>query len=53
MIWQPVLEKENYEFKSIKLCLRIDPVSQPAPAEGLGKYIQKFACTLVVSSILI
>ena len=29
------LEKENSEFKHVKLCLRIDLVSYPAQAEGL------------------
>ena len=40
LIWQPVKEKENSEFKPIKLHLKIDLVSRPANAEGLiNKYI--------------
>ena len=31
---QPLLEKENSEFKPAVLCLKIDPV------EGLGKYMK-------------
>ena len=34
LVRQPVLEKENSEFKSVKLCLRIDLVSHPARVEG-------------------
>ena len=36
LVWQPVQEKENSEFKPVKLCLEknIDPVSHPACAEG-------------------
>ena len=30
---------ENSEFKPFKFCLKIDLVSPPARAEGLGKYI--------------
>ncbi len=30
--------KENTEFKPVKLRLKIDIVSYPARAEGLGKY---------------
>ena len=37
MVWQPVLE--NSEFKQVKLSLKIDLVSHPARAEGLGKYM--------------
>ena len=29
---------ENSEFNPVKLCLKIDLVSYPARAEGLGKY---------------
>ena len=29
-------EKENSEFKPVKLCLKIDIVSYPARAEGLN-----------------
>ena len=29
------LGEENSEFKPVKLCLKIDPVSYPARAEGL------------------
>ena len=35
---QLVYEKENSEFKPVKLRLKIDLVSYPARAEGLGKY---------------
>ena len=38
MIRQLALEKENSEFKPVKLRLKIDLVSYPARAEGLGKY---------------
>ena len=31
-------KKENSEFKPVKLRLKIDLVSYPAQAEGLGKY---------------
>ena len=34
-IWDP--DKENSEFKPVKLRLKIDLVSYPARAEGLGK----------------
>ena len=32
------LEKENSELKPVKLRLKIDLVSYPTRAEGLGKY---------------
>ena len=32
------MEKENSEFQPVKLHLKIDHVSYPARAEGLGKY---------------
>ena len=35
---QLVKEKENFEFKPVKLHLKIDLVPYPARAEGLGKY---------------
>ena len=35
-----VLEKENSEFKPVKLCLKIDLVSYPARAEGLVNRIK-------------
>ena len=35
LIRQPVLENENSEFKLVKLCLKIDPVSNPTHAEVL------------------
>ena len=38
LVRQLVLEKEYSEFKPVKLCLKIDLVSYPARAEGLGKY---------------
>ena len=41
LVRQPVKEKENSEFKSVKLCLKIGLVSHPACAEGVGKYIYK------------
>ena len=37
LVRQLVYEKENSEFKPIKLCLKIDLVSYPARTEGLGK----------------
>ena len=36
---QLVKEKENSEFKTVKLRLKIDLVSYPARAEGLDKYV--------------
>ena len=36
---QLVYEKENSEFKPVKLRLKIDLVSYPARTEGLGKYV--------------
>ena len=38
LVRQLVLEKENSEFKPVKLRLKIDLVSYRALAEGLGKY---------------
>ena len=35
LIRQLVLEKENYDFKPIKMCLKIDLVTNPARAQGL------------------
>ena len=35
---QLVLEKENSEFKPVKLHLKIDLVPYPARADGVGKY---------------
>ena len=35
LVWQPVLEKENFELKPVKLHLKIDLVSHHASAEGL------------------
>ena len=40
MVWQPVQEKENSEFKPTKLCLKIDLVSYPAHGGVVGKYTQ-------------
>ena len=37
--WQPVEEKESCQFKPVKLHLKINIVSHPAHAEGLGTYI--------------
>ena len=38
LVKQLVSEREKSEFKPVKLCLKIDLVSYPARAEGLGKY---------------
>ena len=38
LVWQLVWEKENSEFQPVKLRLKIDLVSYPAIAEGVGKY---------------
>ena len=38
LVRQPVYEKENSEFKLVKLRLKIDSVSHLARVEGLGKY---------------
>ena len=38
LVRQLVYEKDNSEFKPVKLCLKIDLVSYPARAEGVGKY---------------
>ena len=35
MVWQSVKEKENSEFKAVKLYLKNDLVSLPAHLEGL------------------
>ena len=35
-------EKENSEFKPVKPCLKIDLVSYPSQAEGVGKYGKVF-----------
>ena len=35
LVWQPVKEKENPEFKPVKVHLKIDLVSQPAQMEVL------------------
>ena len=35
LVWQLVYEKENSEFKSVKLCSKIDDVSHHARAVGL------------------
>ena len=39
VLWQPVLKKENYEFKPGKLCIKIDLELHPISAEGLMIYI--------------
>ena len=46
LVRQLVLEKENSEFKPVKLRLKTDLVSYPAQAEGLGKYDKRlnFEC---------
>ena len=41
MVRQLVQEKENSEIKPVKLRLKIDRVSYPARAEGLGKQYQR------------
>ena len=41
LVRQLVQEKENSEFKPVKLRLKIDLMSYPARAEGLGKYDNK------------
>ena len=38
LVGQLVQEKENSEFKPVKLRLKIDLVSHSTQAEGLGKY---------------
>ena len=38
-VWQLVSEKENFEFKPVKLRIKTDLVSHPDRAEGLGEYI--------------
>ena len=38
LVRQLVYEKEYSEFKPVKLRLKLDLVSYPARAEGLGKY---------------
>ena len=38
LVRQLVQEKENSEFKPVKLRLKIDLVSYPARAERLGKF---------------
>ena len=45
MARQLVKEKENSEFKPVKLRLKIDLVSSPAWAKGLGKYDYTPICT--------
>ena len=39
LVWKHIYEKENSEFKPVELALKIDLVSHPNSAEGLGKYI--------------
>ena len=39
LVWQPIKEKENSEFRPAVLPLKIDHVSHPV-AEELGKYIK-------------
>ena len=41
LVRQLVKEKENSEFKPVKLCLKIDLVSYPAQAEGLVNMIKQ------------
>ena len=38
LVRQLVKEKENSQFKPVKLRLKIDFLSYPARVEGLGKY---------------
>ena len=35
LVWKPVGEKENLEFKPVKLRLNIDNVSHPVHSQGL------------------
>ena len=46
-LWMTI-EKENSEFKPVKLRLKIDPVSYPARAEGLGKYERGWVNMIIV-----
>ena len=39
LVKQQVYEKENSEFKPMKLRLKIDLVSYPSRVEGVGKYV--------------
>ena len=39
LVRELVKEKENIEFKPVKLRLKIDLVSYPARVEGFGKYV--------------
>ena len=47
---QLVYEKENSEFKPVKLHLKIYLVSYPALAEGLGKGDARGAMVIVVGN---
>ena len=51
LICQTVEEKENYEFKHVKLRLKIDLVSHPTFGEGLG--INKYTQGQFLSRILL
>ena len=42
LVWQSVLEKENSEFKPVKLCLKIGLVSYPARVGGVDKIHRSF-----------
>ena len=35
LVWQPIYEKENSKFRSVKHCLKINLVSHLAGSEGL------------------
>ena len=51
LVRQLVLEKENSEFKPVKLRLKIYLVSYPARAEGLGKYGSSLFYTVVATDL--
>ena len=38
------MEKKNFEFKPVKLHLKIDLVLHPVHVKGLGKYIHMQGC---------
>ena len=40
MVWQPLYEKENSEFKPVKLHVEIDLVLHPELVMGVNKYMQ-------------
>ena len=38
LVWQPIEEKKNSEFKLVKVHLKTDLVSHPDPSEEFSKY---------------